>query len=83
MLSDPPHSWHLLPPCLQVRTAELLQLHTEMRHSLFLAGGKVPSALLPRSLSLDLLKFLQLWDHEARLTQQVGKQHPPPRCCFF
>jgi hypothetical protein len=58
------------PP--QARTAEVLQLHSELRRALFLAGGRVPSALLPRGLCLDLLRFLQLWDHEASLSAQVG-----------
>lgn len=55
-----------------MRTSELLQLHSELRQALFLAGGRVPSALLPRGLSLDLLRFLQLWDHEGALSSQVG-----------
>ena len=40
-----------------MRTAELLRLHSELRQALFLAGGRVPCAVLPRGLALDLLKF--------------------------
>jgi hypothetical protein len=70
--ASPPPAPQPLPCRLQVRTAELLRLHSELRQALFLAGGLVPSALLPRGLSLDLLRFLQLWDHEAGLSAQVG-----------
>lgn len=55
----------------QVRTAELLQLHTELRRALFGSAAVLRKSFLPSTIPLDLLKFLKLWDYEGSLTAGV------------
>ncbi|WIA22151.1 hypothetical protein OEZ85_004487 [Tetradesmus obliquus] len=50
------------------RTAELLQLHTELRRTLFGSSSVLARSILPSAIPLDLLKFLKLWDYEGGLS---------------
>lgn len=56
---------------LQARTAELLQLHTELRQALFGSSSVLAKSILPSAIPLDLLKFLKLWDYEGGLSPGV------------
>lgn len=58
---------------MQARTAELLQLHTELRRTLFGSSSVLARSILPSAISLDLLKFLKLWDYEGGLSPAVRK----------
>jgi hypothetical protein len=62
---------------MQARTAELLQLHTELRRTLFGSSSVLGRSVLPSAIPLDLLKFLKLWDYEGSLSPAVRncKQH--------
>lgn len=59
----------------------MVQLHTELRRALF---GHMSKALLkcelPTQISLDILKFLQLWDYEGALSHQVNDVLCKPAC---
>jgi hypothetical protein len=61
---------------MQGRTAELLQLHTELRHTLFGSSSVLARSILPSAIPLDLLKFLKLWDYEGGLSPAVRYQCP-------
>lgn len=58
---------------MQVRTAELLQLHTELRRALFGSSAVLRKPFLPSVIPLDLLKFLKLWDYEGSLSAGVSR----------
>jgi len=57
----------------KARTAELLQLHTELRRALFGRSTVMNRSILPPASPLDLLKFLQMWDYEGGLSDPVGE----------
>lgn len=62
---------------LQARTAELLQMHTELRRALFGRSTVLNKSILPSCIPLDLLKFLQMWDYEGGLSDMVR------HCCLL
>jgi hypothetical protein len=60
---------------LQARASQLLQLHTELRRTLFVKSTVLNRSILPSSIPLDLLKFLQMWDYEGGLSDTVGNTY--------
>ncbi len=56
---------------LQARTAQLLEVHTELRRALYGRSSAMRSCL-PTDMPLDVLRFLRLWDYEASLSAKVS-----------
>jgi len=59
----------------QARTCHLLDLHTELRRVLFGRSAvlmRLKCGCPPSSITVDVVKLLQLWDYEQSLNPQVS-----------
>jgi hypothetical protein len=60
-----------------------LQLHTELRRTLFGSSSVLARSILPSAIPLDLLKFLKLWDYEGGLSPAVRqRKYAGVPCCI-